>query len=89
MKRATFGERHEGTHITLGRLGGLCRMAGRLEVGSCKKRQTWNYYCEGGGETDKVKGQENWADHCMKLLSPAGATPFRETELGATGLQQR
>lgn len=39
MKRATFGERHEGTHTTLGRLGGLCRMAGRLEVGGCKKRQ--------------------------------------------------
>ncbi|CAM9388394.1 unnamed protein product, partial [Ectocarpus sp. 13 AM-2016] len=31
MKRDTFGERHAGTHTTLGRLGGLCRAAGRLE----------------------------------------------------------
>ncbi|CAM9282487.1 unnamed protein product, partial [Ectocarpus sp. 4 AP-2014] len=31
MKRCTFGERHAGTHTTLGRLGGLCRAAGRLE----------------------------------------------------------
>ncbi|CAM9364932.1 unnamed protein product, partial [Ectocarpus fasciculatus] len=31
MKRGTFGERHVGTHTTLGRLGGLCRAAGRLE----------------------------------------------------------
>eukprot|EP00903_Cladosiphon_okamuranus_P006591 g6439.t1 len=31
MKRLTFGERHVGTHTTLGRLGGLCRAAGRLE----------------------------------------------------------
>lgn len=34
MKRGTFGERHMGTHTTLGRLGGLCRAAGRLEVGA-------------------------------------------------------
>lgn len=33
MKRGTFGERYAGTHTTLGRLGGLCRAAGRLEVG--------------------------------------------------------
>ncbi|CAM9242923.1 unnamed protein product [Scytosiphon promiscuus] len=31
MKRATFGNGHLGTHVTLGRLGGLCRAAGRLE----------------------------------------------------------
>eukprot|EP00752_Nemacystus_decipiens_P004020 g3682.t2 len=31
MKRLTFGERHAGIHTTLGRLGGLCRAAGRLE----------------------------------------------------------
>ncbi|CAM9421771.1 unnamed protein product [Laminaria digitata] len=31
MKRATFGEKHTGTRITLGKLGGLCRAAGRLE----------------------------------------------------------
>lgn len=35
MKRLAFGERHAGTHTTLGRLGGLCRAAGRLEVGGC------------------------------------------------------
>lgn len=37
MKRATFGERHAGTRLTLGRLGGLCRMAGRLEVRGCRQ----------------------------------------------------
>lgn len=37
MKRATFGERHAGTHTTLGRLGGLCRAAGRLQVGGWGK----------------------------------------------------
>lgn len=40
MKRMTFGERHAGTHTTLGRLGGLCRAAGRLEVGGCAERQS-------------------------------------------------
>ena len=34
MKRATFGEKHAGTQITLGKLGGLYRAAGRLEVGT-------------------------------------------------------
>lgn len=34
MKRATFGEKHAGTRITLGKLGGLYRAAGRLEVGA-------------------------------------------------------
>lgn len=33
MKTATFGERHPGTGVTLSKLGGLCREAGRLEVG--------------------------------------------------------
>lgn len=70
MKRLTFGERHAGTHTTVGRLGGLCRAAGRLEVGERLQGQTVaGGRSRGGGYVEGEREGGGWDQSLLVELS--------------------
>ncbi|CAM9418276.1 unnamed protein product, partial [Hapterophycus canaliculatus] len=89
MKRCTFGIRHPGTRMTLGRLAGLCREAGRLEDAKGHLQSLVELLQDisraGGGE----RGTPNNRKSCTFVAAPRDELAALAAALGNLGVVHR